>query len=59
MTIYRGFEITQKPNGKFEWVDERNFVHTGMIDLTGGYDTEEAAMTDIDAYKRRMREIKN
>lgn len=56
--IYRGYEITKKADGKFQWQDERNFLHTGSIDTTDGYENEEAAMSDIDAYKRRMREIK-
>ncbi len=54
MTIYRGFEITKTPAGKYEWTDKENRVHTGMVDTKGGYETEEAAMDAIDAYKRAV-----
>jgi hypothetical protein len=55
MTIYRGYEIVKTPAGHYEWTDERGFVHNGKIDTRGGYDTEEAAMNDIDRYKKNLR----
>lgn len=51
--IYRGYEISREPNGKFVWADDRGFIHSGRIDTRGGFDTEEQAMSDIDAFKKR------
>jgi hypothetical protein len=54
-SIYRGYDIEREPSGQFTWTDERGFTHNGKIDAGGGFDTEEQAMGDIDAYKRNMR----
>lgn len=56
MTSYRGYEIESTLAGKFEWVDERGFIHNGYIDTRGGYDTVEAAQADIDAYLANLSE---
>lgn len=55
MTIYRGYDIVKNESGKYEWTDERGFVHNGKVDTKGGYDTEDQAMSGIDSYKRNMR----
>ena len=48
MTIYRGYEITQRDNKLFFWADDKGKDH-------GGYATEEAALDAIDAHKREQR----
>ena len=52
--IYRGYDIVknEKAGFGFTWTDERGFAHTGEGEA---YETEEAAMDAIDAYKRNMR----
>lgn len=58
MTIYRGYDITKNDSGKYEWTDERGFIHNGKIDLGGGYETEDEAMNAVDQYKRNMASAK-
>lgn len=52
--IYRGYTIVKEPTGLYTWTDERGFIHNGKIDTGGGYETEEAAMSAIDTYKKNM-----
>lgn len=51
--IYRGYDITQREDGKFVWTDERGFVHDNM---GAGHTKDEDAYDDIDRYKRSMRD---
>jgi hypothetical protein len=61
-TIYRGYDIKPHPKGGFYWIDERGFDHTGNLANSaspmefwyGCFATDEAAMNDIDAYKRAI-----
>lgn len=55
MDTYRGYEIKQEGE-LFVWIDDRGFVHNGRVDTKGGFKTQEAAMDDIDGFKRRYRE---
>ena len=52
--IYRGYEIT-KADGGFTWKDERNFVHYAVGVTKTPFATDEAAMNDIDKYRRELR----
>lgn len=53
-TTYRSYEITEVVHG-FTWTDERGFTHfyEGVEGIP--YKSEEDAMNDIDAYRKRMR----
>ena len=50
--LYRGYEIRTELDGKFTWTDETGVIHH---DERGGYETSDAAMDDIDAYRRKLR----
>jgi hypothetical protein len=60
--LYRGYEIQSHPLGGFYWTDERGFDHfdgcmqsaTPRDARTDAFKTDEAAMDNIDAYKRNM-----
>jgi hypothetical protein len=54
MTIYRSYDIVPHEAGGFTWTDERNFTHYAEGVTKVPYVTEEAAMNDIDQYKRNM-----
>lgn len=47
-TLYRGYDIETDNGDTFRWTDEKGVTHND-------YETEEAAMTAIDAHKRAIR----
>ena len=57
-TIYRGFEIRRNEDGTYAWNCEGDKWQCGYFDMQTGATTslmsEEDAMADIDAHKRRL-----
>lgn len=54
-STYRSYDITPHPKGGFSWKDERGFEHFHEFVTETPYATEEAAMDDVDRYRRNLR----
>lgn len=52
MDTYRGYDIHEDEAGFFFWADENGNVHAR-------FQTPEAAMDDIDSYRRQLRAQSN